>query len=182
MSFFTTIGKRTAWNLFQKESASLFDAFAEIGNPTGTPSTACIKELVLFTIKLYGIKSLQCTSINEARKILFATENRPVSNIPPTLDALTQHILRASYQAGQIWGRSMENTPVPSPSGWGWVMDKKGWIPLWTKQDNIWPTLRTLDKCGCKIDCCSTRCQCFKQHLCCTLNCKNCRGNCTNKR
>ena len=58
--------------------------------------------------------------VNEARKQLF-THNRKMENIPPTLHALKQHVKRAVFQAGHIWGQSLIGEPnVPSPDLWGW--------------------------------------------------------------
>ena len=44
-----------------------------------------------------------------------------LENIPPTKDALNQHIRRATYQAGYSWGQSLIASPVhPSPAQWCW--------------------------------------------------------------
>ena len=52
-----------------------------------------------FAIIAYD-KSSQLTKVDEAWLDLFAHKNKPYDSIPPTLGALTQHILRAAYQAG----------------------------------------------------------------------------------
>ena len=46
--------------------------------------------------------SSQSTNVDEARLELFVHINKPYDSIPPTLGALTQHILRAAYQAGWV--------------------------------------------------------------------------------
>ena len=71
-----------------------------------------------FACRLYGSKS--CTSINDWRYHLFATKAAQGDQLPPTRDALVQHVRRANYQAG-IWLRALEATPnIPSPVGHGW--------------------------------------------------------------
>ena len=72
----------------------------------------------LNAIERYVVLLYQRTSalsrVNEARKQLFA-QNRNMESIPPTLRALEQHVKRAVYQAGHIWGQSLIGEPdVPS--------------------------------------------------------------------
>ena len=60
-----------------------------------------------------------CTDIDKARRKLVA-KNINVKQIPPTRAALEQHILRATYQGGHIWGQSLLASPaLPSPTSWG---------------------------------------------------------------
>jgi hypothetical protein len=43
-----------------------------------------------------------------------------METIPPTRDALTQHVKRACYQAVFIWNQALSSCPsVPTPSEWG---------------------------------------------------------------
>ena len=59
--------------------------------------------------------------MNLARQVLFSRHSRSIDNIPPTQAALKQHILRATYQGGHIWGNCLEPSPnLPSPAFWGW--------------------------------------------------------------
>ena len=39
-------------------------------------------------------------SVSESRRHLFTKKNRPSENLPPTLDALEQHLKHAIYQGG----------------------------------------------------------------------------------
>ena len=80
--------------------------------------------------------------VNVARKRMFAFGNRIIENIPPALHALEQHVKRAVYQAGHVWGQSLSGEPqVPSPDLWGWerVSDDSHWTPL-----NLRPDSRSL--------------------------------------
>ena len=56
-------------------------------------------------------------AVNEARQVLFAQGNKSIKIMPPTQAALAQHIKRAAYQAGHVWGQALEPTQeLPSPA------------------------------------------------------------------
>ena len=57
---------------------------------------------------------------NKTRKKIFARCDN-VKRIPPTYDALEQHVKRATYQGGFIWSNTLEE--LPSPSDWEWRKD-----------------------------------------------------------
>ena len=60
-------------------------------------------------------------SVNDAREELFCHKNRKMDMIPPTQDALHQHVKRAVYQAG-IWTTSTQvQQMIPSPEDF-WVV------------------------------------------------------------
>jgi len=45
-----------------------------------------------------------------------------VQLIPPTNAALQQHVRRAVYEGGHVWGQALLSAPaIPSPTDWGWV-------------------------------------------------------------
>ena len=58
-----------------------------------------MNKLERFIALLYK-RSTHLVDINELRKVLFAQ----LENIPPSKAALTEHIKRALFQAGHIWG------------------------------------------------------------------------------
>jgi hypothetical protein len=39
---------------------------------------------------------------NVERQMLFSNKGREIENIPPTQDALAQHLLRVGYEAGHV--------------------------------------------------------------------------------
>ena len=53
-------------------------------------------------------KTCSLTRVNEARRELFTQSSRTIENIPPTLNALIQHLRRAVYQAAYIWAQALE--------------------------------------------------------------------------
>lgn len=93
-------------------------------------------------------------TVDEARKQLFTRKSRRFDSIPPTRDALLQHVKRTAYQAGHIWGQAHIASPlVPSPRHWGWITDSGEWRPLWTTLPEISKSCQELVKCGCKKGC-----------------------------
>ena len=88
-------------------------------------------------------------------------------NIPQTLHALEQHVKRADYQTGHIWGQSLIGDPeVPSPDSWGWkrMTDDSSWISCWTTLPEEAKSCQELLTCGCK-KACTKRCKCVKANL-----------------
>lgn len=136
-----------------------------------------------FVAFMYGAPKF-CHNLTLARKHLFCTDNKPLHLCPPTTDALKMHTLRVAYQAGQIWGRMLyiPTNVIPDPSKWGWQFIQQKWCPIWMTLPEIWEACRELDTCGCKKGCDTLRCICRKENLPCTLQCKSCKGECTNKR
>ena len=60
--------------------------------------------------------------------------NNDLRSLPPSKDALHQHLLRACYQAGYLWQQSLEEIDIPDPGEWGWTLntDTELFQPLWT--------------------------------------------------
>ena len=49
--------------------------------------------------------------------MLFAKGSRTLENIPPTQGALLQHVKRAAFQAGHVWGQALQSQQeLPSPA------------------------------------------------------------------
>eukprot|EP00794_Sanderia_malayensis_P004942 gene4942-5588_t len=77
-------------------------------------------------------------NVNEARKHLFTQKGRQINNIPPTKGALLQHVKRASYQAGFVWGQCLERySELPSPNAFGWEFN--------ATQDKEEPSMEVVD-------------------------------------
>ena len=76
-------------------------------------------------------KTSTSLSINQTRRELFCLKNVTMERMPPTQNALLQHMKRAVYQAS-IWVRSTEvQEMIPSPSEYGWEQVDNVWSPLW---------------------------------------------------
>jgi hypothetical protein len=83
--------------------------------------------------------------VNELRKFFIVGDNRYLFTIPPTAAALHQHVLRAAYQTGVVWGRCLKGSDVLSPLSWGWDQDG-AYVPTWTTLPPIWNEARRRDK------------------------------------
>ena len=131
-----------------------------------------------FVVLLYDSNS-PCNIVNGARKKLFAGKGKTVENIPPTQDALLQHVRRATYQGGHIWSQSLLLQPkLPSPSDWGWRSVDNCWHPVWwTTIPDAAKCCPELKRCGCRTGCLTRRCKCVKDNIPCTSLCA-CDGEC----
>lgn len=121
--------------------------------------------------------------INEARKLMFASESKHLTAIPPTQGALKEHIKRSAFIAGHMWGCASNLTGTnTSPEGWGWTQTAGEWNVVWTKLPMVWKAIHTLDRCGCGTGCETLRCRCLRHGLPCSPACRKCMGDCANKR
>ena len=65
---------------------------------------------------------------------MFARKQQPYDSIPPTQAALREHVKRAAYQAGVIWGQATCADPdIGSPADWGWMKSEEMWKVCWTQ-------------------------------------------------
>lgn len=123
-----------------------------------------------FVVLMYDRSSASMT-VNEARLDLFAKKQMSYELIPPTKGALKEHVKRAAFQAGLIWGQSIVHQPeIPCPCQWGWLKHDGKWTILWTALEPIANSCRELAKCGCKTKC-GGRCKCSKTGVPCTIRC-----------
>jgi hypothetical protein len=177
VSNFCGVGKKTAWDVW-KALPDVNEVFSRLSHIPENISESDVEAIERFVILLYN-RTSDLTFVNEARKQLFCHGNRKIEHIPPSKAALVQHIRRAAFQAGHVWGQALVPKPtLPSPSDWGWQLLPEGsWTPLWTTLPEAVKSCRELVKCNCKKRC-SGRCQCKKANLKCTQLCY-CAGQCT---
>lgn len=98
-------------------------------------------------------RSSDITKINHCRRELFTKKDRRIENIPPTEDALYQHMLRAMYQGVHIWWQlTTPKQDIPDPQEWGWTKSNNNlWVPTWaTKPVASQACLESSIKCKCK--------------------------------
>ncbi len=131
-----------------------------------------------FVVLLY-MSTSPLQSVNEARKIFFASGNRQIENIPPTRAALFQHAKRALLQAGHIWGKTLVvSYKVPSPTDWGWLKGGDTWVPKWSTLPEASKACRERVKCTCKNNNCTGRCKCYKLTYHARTQLCSCGGQC----
>ena len=173
-SAFNGKGKKSAWQAWQvyEDVTETFVYLA--GHPFQLLNLDDdhFQKFERLTVILYD-KTSPLNSVNETRRELFCQRNRAMDKLPPTKDALLQHVRRAVYQAG-IWTSSTEAQPVvPSPQDFAWTKESDSWVPVWVTIPEVSRSCRELIKCACKGDC--SNCKCGKANLDCSPLCKcNC--------
>ena len=176
VSSFVGHGKKTAWNTWSV-LPELTGALVKLScAPSDIPEDVMLT-VERFVILLYD-RTSTCTDINKARQKVFAKRNN-IKRIPPTRAALEQHVKRATYQGGHVWGQSLQTTPVlPSPTNWGWTRTDDGlYEPNWTILPEASQVCYELVSCKCKKGCVG-QCKCKKAALECTALCA-CEGECS---
>ena len=131
-----------------------------------------------FVCCLYGSK--RHISVNSLRYAMFCAGVSLSTQLPPTQDALCQHVQRANYQAA-VWRNALVAKPdLPSPNGHGWVYSQDGVLKIdWMDQQPAPIELLELVSCSCTTGCSNGRCSCYKASLSCTdaCLCTNCENN-----
>lgn len=98
--------------------------------------------------------------------------------LPPTKEALENHLKRANYQSF-IWKHALQTEVNQSPDGQGW-QQKNGQLEIyWTNQALAPQAVMELICCRCKGSCQTRRCSCVSNGLPCTEAC-TCQDNCLN--
>ena len=166
-SSFAGHGKKTAWTIWTV-LPELTNALLKLSSaPSGIPDDV-MHTIERFVILLYD-RTSTCKEINKAQKKIFAKKNN-VQLIPPTKVALEEHVKRAGYQGGHVWGQTLLPTPeLPPPSSWGWIKNDEGvYEPHWTKLPIAAHSCYELVSCKKR---CVKRCKCKKAALECTALC-----------
>ena len=175
-SAFSGKGKQAGFHLVQTDALArkTMTLIGDKWNVTEELQTLC----EMFVIHLYGLK---IQSIDEARYVLFCTKNHLSQQLPPTRDALRNHVKRANYQAA-IWKHALKGkADIPSPDGHGWTLCDNTLQVHWMDAEPAPHALMQLASCGCKTECGTRRCSCRASDLGCTDACK-CPASCRNQR
>lgn len=109
VSTFATRGKKTAWDTWNAFDMAT-EAFMALSKAPKSIPEKVISIVEHFTILLYDRTSSQL-NIDQARLELFSKKGRGMESIPPTKDALVQHLKRAVYRGGHCWGQALEVAP-----------------------------------------------------------------------
>ena len=121
VSGFRGKGKKSflqTWNAFP----GITETFVKLSRFPVTVEEDDIQKLEEFVILLYDKSSLSSKDIDAARKGFFMHKNIQFDHLPPTKAALKQHIPRAVYLAGIVWGQSLnKDAQLPSPELWAGV-------------------------------------------------------------
>ena len=119
-SSFSGRGKKSfheTWKLLPKLTP-IFYKLSSTANPEEI-LTDDYKTLERFIVTLYS-STINTEEVDVARRILFTTRSRSVENIPPTSEALKQHVKRSALQAIK-WRRCIsDDCSLLDPLLWGW--------------------------------------------------------------
>ena len=108
------------WKFFPKSLKHLKTSFSQ------DMSEATMALLEQFVVLLYD-RTSDIMNVNDARKQLFTQKTRSLENLPPSQEALKQHIKRACFQSN-CWNKALlSNQVLPSPVDWGWKLGATGW-------------------------------------------------------
>ena len=105
-SSFAVKGKRTAW--------TAWDATSALCTLSIIPTTGSVMNVLPIIERLIVItydRGSSESSVNGERLVLFTQKDREIENIPPTQDALAQHVLRVGYEASPMWGQATIKAP-----------------------------------------------------------------------
>ena len=93
----------TAWTAWDAYDDATSDMCTLSRMPT-TESVMNVRPIIKrLTVIMYDRGSSE-SSVNGERLVLFTQQVKEIENIPPTQDALAQHVLRVGYEAGHVWG------------------------------------------------------------------------------
>lgn len=172
-SQFCSIGKKTAWKVLN-DNPSLLLSF---GNDIVPVSDSMLKA-ESFVCKMYKPGTThEC--IQSVRSEMFRSIKKNLDNIPPTQDALVQHLKRAHLQT-YIWRQSLVSKPdIPLPINCGWKLENDVLLPLFLTKNPVHPSTIQLITCGCTesgCKCQNKKCSCTNRGLRCSGSCK-CSGS-----
>ena len=111
---FTGKGKCTAWTAWDAYD----DATSAMCTLSRMPTTESVMNVLPIikrsTVIMYDRGSSE-SSVNGERLVLFTQQVKEIENIPPTQDALAQHVLRVGYETDHVWGQATIKAPqLPS--------------------------------------------------------------------
>ena len=153
-SQFAGIGKKSAWAVFMQYHGLL----QHLGEQN-IISDQVLSDAEAFVCRLYR-PDTDKSSINDERVASFRRATKSLDSLPPTQDALQQHIKRAHLQT-LIWRKALEPCPVlPLPEESRWHLEKSIFeLKLMTKEP-ISSTCLQLAYCGCSSEQPSTTQRC----------------------
>ena len=101
-SAFKGRAKKSAWQTWMSCEfiTPVFEHLSQQPFSEVTQDSNEFQQLERFIVKMYS-KTVDAQTVNEGRKLLFAA-NQNMEKLPPTKDALLQHVKRAVFQTGKL--------------------------------------------------------------------------------
>jgi hypothetical protein len=178
VSSFAFHGKKSAWETWNS-FPDVTEAFAALSCEPNSVLNH-LPHVERFVILMYDRNS-NSKFVNEARQQLFGRKGGRFDSLPPTQDALIQHVKRAAFQSGYCWYKSLETQQnLPNFADWGWIKtsETNKWQPLWTTLPPAGQVAPQLVCCKC-VKGCVKNCTCLKAHRPCTALYR-CNSACAN--
>lgn len=168
-SSFKFKGKRHCWKVL-KSVPNIIDQFATITESPFQMSQGIKEAAEEFVCRLYCNEHVPHNDVNFVRMCLFSQKTRDVERIPPTSDALEQHLKRSVFQASIWTSAHLSLMPACNPVDHGWKEEKDKLVPIWITQILAKDIFHLDVKCSCTKTC--SYCKCMKARLRCTRLCK----------
>ena len=178
---FARIGKATWIKLFLESDDDVIRALCMLCGDKDVTEDFLQSTLARFVCTAYCPKGLQISSIPDLRWHLFCKYMAESDNLPPTMGALKQHILRTHVQA-RVWGQAAHPKQVPLDplqNGYHKDHDDGQLNPTTTDVPPAPKAITEMARCQCKGNCTSNRCSCKSNNLPCTDLCM-CNTHCEN--
>ena len=101
--------------------------------------------------------------------MLFTQKGIDIENIPPTQDALAQHMLSVGYEAGHVWGQ-VTIPQLRSAADFRWTREVANaqWHMKWMTLPPAGAACRAVIKCGCTKGC-RNQGKCKKTDMTCNM-------------
>ena len=112
------------------QKKALTEIFIQLGK---TPTRITEHQMVVLEASILDVYGSRASTLAAARYDSFnKSANNDLCSLPPSKDALHQHLLRACYQAGYLWQQCLEEIDIPDPGEWGWKLnpDRELFQPL----------------------------------------------------
>ena len=138
----------------------ILEAFTRLCD-TGDLNEQTLVAISEFVCVLYCPKGVAIKRLKDLRWYLFCKQMAERDRLPPTEEALKQHILRAKLQA-VVWSQAhLPNQELPNPLIHGWKMDGIHYKPNTTMLKPAPDAILEMVLCICKRSkCTSERCSC----------------------
>jgi len=177
---FSRIGKASWLQVYMKAERDVISSLQTISIEAEVTETM-LATLTSFVCAAYSPKGIYIKTISELRWHLFCKHMAESDKLPPTLGALTQHVLRVHIQA-RVWGQASIALQDPQLDHMqnGYHKESDGQLkPTMTDALPAPQAVIEMVICHCKTDCFSARCSCRTRNLSCTDLCQ-CSSDCEN--
>lgn len=171
---FSGKSKSTWWKFFMKAEDYVLHALSKLGEREDLPDLITLEHIEHFIVNAYGDgkKTCEITTLSQLRWFLFSKYQYHALQLPPTMSALKYKIFRSHYICMTLRKSNVGLQNLPPAQNYGWELNGLTLDPILTDNLPAPLALIELSVCGCKGDCSTNRCKCFKNNLICTDMCK----------